>query len=61
MPTLGGFGEAIVTWWQVLLLVVVSVVCTVLVALVAARVYRTAVPRTGRLVWLRELVPSLAK
>jgi hypothetical protein len=36
-------------------------VCTVLVALVAARIYRTAVLRTGRRVRLRELVPTLAK
>jgi len=59
MPTLVGFGEA--TWWQFLLSVVVSVVCTVLVARVAARVYRTAVLRTGRRVRLRELVPTFAK
>lgn len=59
MPTLVGFGQA--TWWQFLLSVVVSVVCTVLVARVAARVYRTAVLRTGRRVRLRELVPTLAK
>jgi ABC-2 type transport system permease protein len=59
MPTLVGFGEA--TWWQFLLSVVVSVVCTVLVARVAARVYRTAVLRTGRRVRLRELVPTSAK
>jgi ABC-2 type transport system permease protein len=59
MPTLVGFGEA--TWWQFLLSVVVSVVCTVLVALVAARVYRTAVLRTGGRVRLRELVPTLSK
>jgi ABC-2 type transport system permease protein len=59
MPTLVGFGEA--TWWQFLLSVVLSVVCTVLVALVAARIYRTAVLRTGRRVRLRELVPTLAK
>ncbi|MGA2527717.1 MAG: ABC transporter permease [Acidimicrobiales bacterium] len=59
MPTLVGFGE--VTWWQFLLSVVMSVACTVLVALVAARIYRTAVLRTGRRVRLRELVPALAK
>jgi ABC-2 type transport system permease protein len=59
MPTLVGFGEA--TWWQFLLSVVVSVVCTVLVALVAARIYRRAVLRTGGRVRLRELVPTLAK
>jgi ABC-2 type transport system permease protein len=59
MPTLVGFGE--VTWWQFLLSVVVSVVCTVMVARVAARVYRTAVLRTGGRVRLRELVPNLSK
>ena len=59
MPTLVGFGEA--TWWQFLLSVAMSVVCTVLVALVAARIYRTAVLRTGRKVRLRELVPALGK
>jgi ABC-2 type transport system permease protein len=59
MPTLVGFGEA--TWWQFLLSVVVSLVCTVLVALVAARIYRRAVLRTGGRVRLRELVPALAK
>jgi ABC-2 type transport system permease protein len=54
MPTLVGFGEA--AWWQFLLSVVVSVLCTVLVARLAARVYRTAVLRTGGRVRLRELV-----
>ncbi len=58
MPTLVGFGE--VTWWQFLFSVLVSIVCTVLVARVAARVYRTAVLRTGRRVRLRELVPTFA-
>jgi len=59
MPTLIGFGE--VTWWQFLLSVTVTLVCTVVVALVAARVYRTAVLQTGRRVRLRELVPSLTE
>jgi ABC-2 type transport system permease protein len=59
MPALVGFGEA--TWWQFVLSVAVSVVCTVLVALVAARIYRTAVLRTGRRVRLRELVPASPK
>jgi ABC-2 type transport system permease protein len=53
MPTLVGFGEA--TWWQFLVSVVVSVGFTVLVALVAARIYRTAVLRSGGRVRLREL------
>lgn len=59
MPTLVGFGEA--TWWQFLLSAVVSVGCNVLVALVAARIYRAAVLRTGGRVRLRELVATLAK
>ncbi len=59
MPTLVGFGEA--TWWQFLLSVAVSVVCTVLVARVAARVYRTAVLRTGGRVRLRDLALTSTK
>lgn len=59
MPTLVGFGGA--AWWQFLLSVALSMVCTVMVALVAARIYRTAVLRTGKRVRLRELVPTLAK
>ncbi len=59
MPTLIGFGEA--TWWQFLLSVVVTLVCTLVVAFVAARVYRTAVLQTGRRVRLRELLPTLTK
>jgi ABC-2 type transport system permease protein len=56
MPTLVGFGEA--TWWQFLLSMVATLVCTVVVALVAARVYRTALLQTGKRVRLRELVPT---
>jgi ABC-2 type transport system permease protein len=59
MPTLVGFGEA--TWWQFMLSVMVSLACTVVVALVASRVYRTAVLRTGGRVRLRELIPTLTK
>ena len=55
MPTLVGFGE--VTWWQFLFSVAVSVACTVVVAIVASRVYRTAVLRTGGRVRLRDLLP----
>jgi ABC-2 type transport system permease protein len=56
MPTLVGLGE--VTWWQFLLSVVVALVCTIVVALVAARIYRAAVLRTGGRVRLRELLPA---
>lgn len=59
MPALIGFGEA--TWWQFLLSVVVTLVCTLVVALVAARVYRTAVLQTGGRVRLRDLLPTLTK
>jgi ABC-2 type transport system permease protein len=55
MPTLVGFGDA--TWWQFMLSVMGSAVCTVIVALVAARVYRTAVLQTGGRVRLRQLLP----
>ncbi|HET9733456.1 MAG TPA: ABC transporter permease [Acidimicrobiales bacterium] len=54
MPTLVGFGQA--EWWQFLLSVVGSLAATVLVALAAARVYRTAVLRTGGRVRLRDLL-----
>ena len=53
MPTLVGFGD--VTWWQFLLSVLFSIVCTVFVALFAARIYQTAVLQTGGRVRLRQL------
>ncbi len=56
MPTLVGFGD--VAWWQFVVSVAVSLACTVVLARVAARVYRTAVLRTGGRVRLRELVPA---
>jgi ABC-2 type transport system permease protein len=59
MPALVGFGDA--TWWQFLLSVIVTLACTVVVALAAARVYRTAVLQTGSRVRLRELLPTLTK
>jgi ABC-2 type transport system permease protein len=59
MPTLVGFGA--VAWWQFLLSVATSVVSTVAVALVAARIYRTAVLRTGGRVHLRDLIPAWSK
>ncbi|HVX21415.1 MAG TPA: ABC transporter permease [Acidimicrobiales bacterium] len=54
MPTLVGFGQA--TWWEFLLSVLVSLAATVVVALLAAEVYRVAVLRTGGRVRLRDLV-----
>jgi ABC-2 type transport system permease protein len=59
MPTLVGFGEA--TWWQFLLSVMLTLVCTIVVAFAAARVYRTAVLQTGGRVRLRKLLPALTK
>jgi ABC-2 type transport system permease protein len=56
MPTLVGFGD--VSWWQFMVSVAVSLAGTVALARVAARVYRTAVLRTGSRVRLRELVPA---
>jgi ABC-2 type transport system permease protein len=53
MPALVGFGA--VTWWQFALSVLVTLACTVGVALGAARVYRTAVLQTGGRVRLRDL------
>ncbi len=59
MPTLVGFGEA--TWWQFLLSVVLCIVCTIFVAVFAARIYRTAVLQTGGRVRLRQLTLSSKK
>lgn len=53
MPTLVGAGAA--TWWEYLLSAAISVGCTVLVARLAARVYRSAVLQTGGRVRLRQL------
>jgi len=54
MPVLVGIGRA--TWWEFAASVVVSIVCTVAVAHLAARIYRRAILRTGRRVRLREVV-----
>ena len=59
MPALVGFGE--VAWWQFALSVMVSLASTVMVAMVAARVYRTAVLRTGGRVRLHELATVLGR
>jgi ABC-2 type transport system permease protein len=56
MPTLVGFGA--VTWWQFAASMLLTIVSTVFVALVAARVYRRAVLRTGGRVRLRDVLPS---
>ena len=59
MPTLVGFGDA--TWWEFLLSVVLSIACTIFVALFAARIYRTAVLRTGGRVRFRQLTLTSKK
>ncbi len=56
MPTLVGLGDA--TWWQFVLSVMACLACTVVVALLAARVYRAAVLQTGVRVRLRRLMSS---
>ena len=53
MPVLVGFGA--VTWWAFLLSAVISVLCTIGIARLAATVYRRAILRTGSRVRLREL------
>jgi hypothetical protein len=45
-----------VTWWQFTVSAVISAVCTVGVARVAASVYRRAILQTGRRVRLREVL-----
>lgn len=57
MPALVGFGQ--VTWWQFLLAIAISGASTLLVAVLASRVYRTAVLRTGGRVRLRDLRAAL--
>jgi len=58
MPVLVGLGA--VTWWQFAASVVVSIVCTVGVARLAAGIYQRAILRTGRRVQLRELFSRTA-
>jgi ABC-2 type transport system permease protein len=57
MPVLVATGAA--TWWGFLLSVLISIVCTVGVARLAAGIYRRAVLRTGRRVTIRELLASV--
>ena len=54
MPVLVGLGT--VSWWQIVVSAVISVVCTVGVAKVAADVYRKAILRSGPRVRLREVL-----
>ena len=54
MPVLVGFGA--VTWWEFLGSAIISVMCTIGIARVAATVYRRAILRTGARVRLREVI-----
>ena len=54
MPVLVALGD--VAWWQFLASVLISIACTVAMALVAAGVYRRAVLRSGQQVRVRDLV-----
>src|ERR1019366_3548970 len=58
MPVLVGLGA--VTWWQFLLSVAISIVCTIGVARLAASVYRRAILRTGGRVKLREVITRVS-
>jgi ABC-2 type transport system permease protein len=54
MPVLVGFRA--VTWWEFLGSAIISVMCTIGIARVAATVYRRAILRTGARVRLREVI-----
>jgi ABC-2 type transport system permease protein len=59
MPVLVGLSD--VSWWQFLLSVLITLVSTVGVAMLAARIYQRAVLRTGRRVRVRELVAGTTR
>jgi len=54
MPVLVGLG--VVTWWEFLASVAISIIGTVAVARLAAGIYRRAILRTGGRIKLRELL-----
>ncbi len=58
MPVLVGLSQ--VTWWEFLASVLITIAGTVAVAILAARIYRRAVLRTGPRVRFRELLGSRA-
>ena len=58
MPVLVGL--KMVTWWEFLASAMLSIVCTVAVARLAAAIYRRAVLRTGRRVRLRDVLTGVA-
>jgi len=59
MPVLVGFSA--VTWWEFLASAIISVLCTVGVARLAATIYRRAILRTGGRVRFRELLARTAR
>jgi ABC-2 type transport system permease protein len=54
MPVLVGLSD--VSWWEFVLSVAITVVCTVFVARLATSVYRRAILRTGRRVSIRDVL-----
>jgi ABC-2 type transport system permease protein len=59
MPVLVGFSA--VTWWEFLASAIISVICTIGVARIAATIYRRAILRTGGRVHLREVFMRTAR
>jgi ABC-2 type transport system permease protein len=59
MPVLVGFKA--VTWWEFLGSAIISVICTVGIARLAATIYRRAILRTGGRVRFREVLARTAR
>ncbi len=59
MPVLVGFSA--VTWWEFLSSAIISVLCTIGIARLAATIFRRAILRTGGRVRLRELFARTAR
>jgi ABC-2 type transport system permease protein len=59
MPVLVGFKA--VTWWEFLASAIISVICTIGIARLAATIYRRAILRTGGRVRLREVFARTAR
>lgn len=57
MPVLVAYGAA--TWWEFLASALLSVAATVVVARLAAAVYRRAVLQTGRRLTMKELIAAV--
>lgn len=59
MPILVGLGRA--TWWEFTISALISLAATAVMAQVAAGIYRRAILRTGRRVYLRDLIGRTAR